>query len=181
MFPLMESWKKLFLKATGFGCGFALVSAIVLGICVWWSSRPSKPKPFDTHAITGTNAGMSFQRRSDAFHFELVYSLHNNTDRDYTLPSNGAVMLINSENGGLGKRADSTWDTSLVIPPGKTVNVTFDVPYHFSDYNYEQADFSDEKDVEFAKRRASENKGMVFYDYDHRIEIDCPDPNTTKM
>ena len=171
----MESWKKILLRSAGLGGGFAVVGAIILGIVVWWSGRPVKPKSFDTHLVTATGARGTFQLRSDAFHFALIYGFKNNGNADYHLPTLGAFMLINAANGGLDRKDGVKWDNSIVIPSGKTVNVTFDIPYAFSEYNYEPSEYSEQKDVEFAKHRMAENKGAVFFDYENRIEVDAPD------
>jgi hypothetical protein len=48
----MENWKRIVLKAAGFGGGFAVVAAIILGVVASWSGRPAKPKPMNTHAVT---------------------------------------------------------------------------------------------------------------------------------
>jgi hypothetical protein len=97
----MDTWKKILLRATGFGAGFALAAAIILGVFVWWSGRPVKTKPMNTRAVTATFSGMTIQTRADVFHFDLTYGLRNNTDKDYQLPSLGRFMIVNPENKGL--------------------------------------------------------------------------------
>ncbi|HEY5329913.1 MAG TPA: hypothetical protein VIJ79_08530 [Acidobacteriaceae bacterium] len=170
----MENWKKILLRAAGFGGGFAIVGAIILCGIIWWADKPPKDKPFNTKAISAKYSGLGFQRRSDDFHLIFEYSLHNNTDKDYRLPSNSALMIVNPENGGLQKVADTTWDTDTVVPVGQTVNLKFDVPYKLADYNLQPSDYSDSKDVEFAGRRLKEINGIKVFDYTDRYEIDCP-------
>jgi hypothetical protein len=97
----MQPWKKVLLKAAGFGGGFAIVSAIILGAIMWWSYRPVKTKPMDAHAITATFSGMTIEVQDETLHFTVAYGLHNTTDRDYALPTVGELMIINPQDKGL--------------------------------------------------------------------------------
>jgi hypothetical protein len=60
-----------------------------------------------------------------------------------------------------------------VIPGAQTVNIKFDVPYSYNEYNA-SASQSDAKDIEFAGKRMKEINGFKFFDYSNRYEIDCP-------
>ncbi len=170
----MQLWKKILLKAAGVGGGFAIVAAIIIGTAVWWSSRPVKPKPMNSHAIVGNYAGMGMQVRGDAMHLTMTYGLHNTTDKDYSQPTNGELMIVNPENNGLDSIQGVTWD-STTIPPGQTVNLKFDISYPLSDYNTTAADLTDFKaEVSFINKRLKEIDGFRFFDYVNRYEIDLP-------
>jgi hypothetical protein len=125
----MDTWKKIALRAAGFGVGFAVAGSILLGVIVWWSGRPVKPKPMDSHAIIGSFSGMSMGVQGDALHLTVIYGLHNTTEKDYSLPSLGELMIVNPENKGLDALEGVTWDSRTVIPTGQTVNLKFDIPY----------------------------------------------------
>lgn len=171
----MQLWKKILLGAAGFGGGFAVVSAIIFGAILWWSYRPVKPKPMNPNAITAKFSGMAMGIREETLHLTVTYSLHNTTDRDYTLPSLGEMMVVNPENKGLDTFEGITWDTTSRIPLGQTVNLKFDVPYALSSYNKTAADLTDLKaEVEFIKNRLKEIDGFRFFDYSERYEIDLP-------
>jgi hypothetical protein len=44
-------WKRILLRAAGFGAGFALSLALILGVALWYESRPKPPKPWDAKTI----------------------------------------------------------------------------------------------------------------------------------
>lgn len=171
----MELWKKVLLKAAGFGAGFAIAAALIIGLGVWWNERPAKQKPMNNRAITATYAGLAIQTREEVFQFDLTYGLRNNTDRDYKLPSLGWLMIVNPENKGLDTIDGVKWDSNVIIPSGQTVNVKFEIPYKLSEYNSKSADLSTlKKEIEFAQRRMKEMGGFRFFDDSERYEIDMP-------
>lgn len=87
----------------------------------------------------------------------------------------GALMLLNPDNGGLEKLDDVTWDHTIVIPAGQTVNVRFDIPYNLSDYGETASNLADmNKLAAFADKRMKRIKDLKFFDYIERYEIDCP-------
>jgi hypothetical protein len=65
------------------------------------------------------------------------YALTNHTNLQYSLPVAGLGSLMRRipENKALDRFDDSSWDNSLIIPPGQTFNVKFNVIYKLSDYN----------------------------------------------
>jgi hypothetical protein len=171
----MENWKRVLLRAAGVGAGFAICAGMILGVAAWWSGRPTKPRPMNKQAITATFAGMAIQTRDGLFHFDLTYGLRNNTEKDYQLPAIGWFMIINSENKGLDTVDGVKWDSNVIIPPGQTVNVKFEIPYRLSEYNIKAEDLvPDRKEIEFAQRRMKEMAGFRFFDNTQRYEIDFP-------
>jgi hypothetical protein len=52
----MDNRKKILLRAAGFGGGFAIIGAAIVALALWWSSRPVKPKPLNTDAISGRDS-----------------------------------------------------------------------------------------------------------------------------
>lgn len=173
----MENWKRILLRSAGVGGGFALVAAVILGIAIWWSERPVKPKPWDTQAITpaGKNT-LEAQVRAEVFHLEPTCNLKNNTSKDYRLTADsGTLMAVNPDNGGLDKLAYATWDNNTIIPAGRTVNVKFDIPYNLIEYGQTASDLADmKKFAAFADKRMAPIKDLKFFDYTARYEIDCP-------
>jgi hypothetical protein len=165
------------LRAAGFGAGFALVGAIILGLCVWWLDRPVKPKPWNSHAITpGGKNQLEIQVRGEVFYLEPTCDWKNNTASDYSVPDSGTVMRVDVDNGGLEKLDDATWGKNIVIPAGQTVNVKLDLPYTLSDYGETASSLSDfSKLSAFADKRMKGIRDLKFFDYSERYEIDCPD------
>ena len=56
------------------------------------------------------------QVRDEAMHLTVIYGLHNNTDKDHSLPSVGEFMIVNSANKGLDSIEGVTWDATTHIP-----------------------------------------------------------------
>jgi hypothetical protein len=75
---------------------------------------------------------LEIQTTAEVFHLRPKCNLKNNTTRDYKMAESGTLMLVNPDNGGLEKVDDATWDHTVVIPAGQTVNVKFDIPYNLS-------------------------------------------------
>lgn len=173
----MENWKRILLRAAGVGGGFAVAAAVILGIAVWWSARPAKPKPRNTQAITpaGKNE-LEIQTRGEVFHLQPKCSLKNNTGKDYRMAGeSGTLMSVNPDNGGLEKLDDATWDHNIVIPAWQIVNVKFDISYNLSEYGETASNLADfNKLTAFADKRMKRIKDLKFFDYIERYEIDCP-------
>jgi hypothetical protein len=173
----MEYWKKTLLRAAGVGGGFAMVTAVILGTAVWWSGRPPKQKPWNTQAITpaGKNE-LTGQTRAEVFHLQPKCNLKNHTARDYRIAAeSGKLMSVNPDNGGLETLDGATWDHTIVIPAGQTVNVKFDIPYDLGAYGETASNLADMKKLTtFADKRMRGIKDLKFFDYIERYEIDCP-------
>ena len=79
-----------------------------------------------------------------------------------------------------------SWDDTLVIPPGQSFNVRFNVVYKLSEYGTTTAELNtlepgeDRKKeasqalVKFMNRRLNEVDGLVFYDYVNHYRIELP-------
>lgn len=114
-------------------------------------------------------------------HLTVTYGLHNTTDKDYSLPTIGELMIVNPENKGLDTIDGATWNSAAIIPPSQTVNLKFDIPYPLSSYNKTAADLADDKSmVSFIEKRLKEIDGFRFFDYEKRYEIDLPKWPVTK-
>jgi hypothetical protein len=87
----MDNWKRIAIRAAGFGTGFAIAAAVIVGAVVWGSSRPPKPKPWNTKAITATYDTLDTE--GDANTFEFIYTLENNTDYDYRAEDENEIHL----------------------------------------------------------------------------------------
>jgi len=78
----MDGWKKLFIRSAGFGAGFCLSLAIILGAGLWFNSRPKPPIPWDENKIvceTPPGFGVTDDNKS----VEFIYSCENKSDIDY--------------------------------------------------------------------------------------------------
>lgn len=132
----------IFLRAAGFGAGFAVVS-IVLVISLYWWNTP--PKVWSSTNITAKPGYPVFQRRGEEMHLSLVYALTNNTNGEYVVPSAGSGVLMRkmSETSSMDPIEHVTWGTPT-IPPHQSVDVTFDISYELSDYGTSAAEIEKE-------------------------------------
>ncbi len=91
------------------------------------------------------------------------------------IAESGTLMSVNPDNGGLEKLGGATWDGTIVIPAGQTVNVKFEIPYNLSEYSETASNLADvNKLTAFAGKRMKRIKDLKFFDYIERYEIDCP-------
>ena len=88
---MIEGWKKLAIRAAGFGAGFALISALLIGATLWWSSRPVKPKPWNTKAITAEFSDIFAEGEKNTLVF--VFTLQNNTEKDIQIADDTSIHL----------------------------------------------------------------------------------------
>src|SRR5579859_3795853 len=125
----MENWKRILLRSAGFGAGFALIAAVVVGGVVWWQSRPPKQTPWSDSAITAKYTLITLHNEGEELHLSFEYSLTNHTNAPYSLPGilSGTLMRRIPKEASLDKFDSGSWDDTLVIPPGQNFNVKFNV------------------------------------------------------
>lgn len=176
----METWKRILLKAAGFGAGSVLAMALLVAIAYMWVNRP---KHWSDKAITAKFAELSAQRTGEEFHFEIQYAITNNTNAEYSFPSqySGNLMRRLSDANSVAKVGEASWDDSVRIPPGQSVTLTFTVPIKLADFNKTSADFPEpsgehpsQEYVDFVNRRLKEMDGFVFYDFNMNYRILLP-------
>jgi hypothetical protein len=125
----MVGWKKLVLTAGGFGAGFAVVMASIVGVWVWYQGRSAKPKPWDAKAIVATfdypDTESGEPEGSVGFRPETVvfyYTLENMTDIDYYMPPLDQLELdgrLKRERSITSTRGLVTLDNDRVFIPAK--------------------------------------------------------------
>lgn len=81
----MPTWKRIFLKAAGFGVGITLALAVLASGLYWYSTRPKPPKPWNTKAIRATYYNVTTSGSGAGLKIDFGYILENTTDRDYSL------------------------------------------------------------------------------------------------
>jgi hypothetical protein len=172
----MENWKRILLKAAGFGAG-AVVALVVCALALfWWSQRP---KPWTDSAISAKYTQITLEQEGEELHLVFEYALTNHTKNPYTLPStySGALMRRIPSDKSFDKIDGSSWDDTLIIPPGQSFNMKFKVVYKLSEYgttseklntyapSEDHKAFAPEALNEFTNHRLSAIDGFVFYDY----------------
>lgn len=175
-------WKKTLFAAAGFGASFAIVLAISAAVAVWLAHRP---RPWTSTAITAKPTHLVVETTGEELHFQFRYALTNHTGADYIVvgPQNAALMKRIPEDSSLQRLDGATWDDTIRIPAGQSVNVVFDVPIRLADYNTTAADLNSAdsnsdampaKYSQFVDSRLKEMNGLVLIDYANRYRIDLP-------
>ncbi len=126
----MENWKKLAIRAAGFGAGFALLVSVVLGAVLWLSGRPAKPKPWNTKAIEATYARLILDNDS---YFVFRYVLKNTTDKDYSISADTPIHLeARTDEGALHGCTDCLeLERPVFIPPGDSAEIGLTLKYKY--------------------------------------------------
>ncbi len=173
-------WKRTVLRTVGFGAGLA-AGLILFSASVYWLTQ--RPRSWTTSVITAGQPVLSMET-GEIITFHVRYPLTNHTKVNYTLPEppDGTLFFKSSDDGSLLKVDDATWDGSLTIPPGQTVDARFDYKIKLSDYNTsldKLASNTNSDDIspeltKFLDRRLQEIAGFVFFDYQNRYKIDMP-------
>jgi hypothetical protein len=110
-----STWKKLALISLSAGAGFAMVAAVILGIFIWYDSRPKPDKPWNTSAIVAESAP-SFDASTNSSRIRLEYYLVNKTDRDYQLSSAGSFKLLAKQKSGSLSTPIPSEEVSVTLP-----------------------------------------------------------------
>jgi hypothetical protein len=92
--------KTVFLKAVGFGAGFARTIIIAVGLFVYVSSLPRPEAKWNENAVTASFTELTFTTGENVV-LDFSFTLENMTDRDYTLP-NDEDSLYAEMPGGKG-------------------------------------------------------------------------------
>ncbi|WP_263379504.1 hypothetical protein [Granulicella paludicola] len=178
----MENWKRIVLKAAGFGGGLALVGAIILGVCVWWSSRPPKPKPWNTGAITAQYEDVRTQGDNNTLAFD--YTLVNNTDHDYHLTDATGVHIAAHLRRSNALSFDDSGrlktDYPIYVPAHSRVRfpILLEYPIPVKDDSDAPVDVRHDNETKLAKyivENLSNIDGLVLMDDNARYQINFPD------
>jgi len=178
MTDLLSGWQRVLLKPFGFGAGFALLCAVVVGGLVWYSRRPKPPQAWNTQAITATYDYVTTKGEQNRIVF--VYTLQNNTQEDYRIDSESEVDVFhklvsqNSIYHTVNKRPEIAFP--IFVPAGG--RTTLVIGYE-SEYSGAKINGDDQKkyraDVqEFVKTKHPNLGGFVLFDQIHRYEIELP-------
>lgn len=176
-------WKRLFLRAAGFGAGFAAVLILIGGGVVWYSNRPKPPKPWDNRAVVAEYDYVTTE--GDANNIGVFYTLQNNTDFDYEVHSADQVQLagkLGRENSiSLEKSGDDnlTGDFPVFVPAHGRTRFGLHLRYPYSE-KYNSAASEDER-YDFGTKLAmymtselSNLDGFVVLDQTRRYKIEFP-------
>lgn len=182
----MTNWKKVLLKVFGFGAGFGIGVALLIATFTWWSARP---RGWNARAVTAKASGVTFiDKLDDNLQVRFRYSLTNNTNVEYVLPSpegDAAFMRVLPDSKSLDRLYSFAWDSSLRIPPKQSVVVTFDTVWAFGSHKPKtsapdangfafELEPRDTFDTRFVQDRLKDIDGFVFFDYGAKYKVELP-------
>ena len=178
----MSSVKRLVIISASAGVGLALAMAIIAGAALWYSSRPERPKPWNSKTIVATFDYPGVEGEVGAKTIVLYYTLENTTDLDYRMPHqdqleiNSRLRRENSLSGGKGLTVDSQ-DT--FIPARQRKRFAIHVAYPMNDPLGPDKTKEDRRKqwqiiANFMKAELPNLNGFVIFDPVARYEIVFP-------
>jgi hypothetical protein len=110
----------MFLKAAGFGAGFAASLILLLGLIVWYRNRPVPPPAWNKSAITAKWVKATPEGKTIKF----WYAVSNTTSEDYSLDEKaGRLFLRIAKNNVLNP--EGKFGIAIFIPSKHTVRLEF--------------------------------------------------------
>jgi hypothetical protein len=172
----MFGWKKLVLTAAGFGGGFAVLIALIIGVWVWYQGRPQKQPEWNSSAIKATFKDLGITTSVPKPTLWFSYSLENTTNTDYSIDDKSQVLVMATLPEGKGFQPDETLSlpSSLYIPAKQKVVVKVSKESEYNDAYTERDRDNVDKVAPFMNRRLNELDGFVLFDKMHRYEIILP-------
>ena len=177
----MESLKKILIRAAGFGAGFAVVAAIIVGLFLWWSGRPAKPKPWDKTAITASFDTIDTEGEQNTI--VVVYTLQNNTDADVRISDDSSLYLgaslTRSKSFSFDKSDFLSTDYPIYLPSKNRVRFKLHLKYPYSEKEDVNAPIDVRHDwvtkvCKYVTSEFGNLDGFVMLVESNRYEVDMP-------
>jgi hypothetical protein len=177
----MATWKRVLLIAAGFGAGFAICVALIVGSFYWYSTRP---KPWNKNAFKATFATMEFslQPQAASYKVDFQYDVQNTTERNYEFSSSNFTLLavlaegnVLSKEFGHYQAEEPRLDGPAFIPAQGKARIHVFVAYEYpSEWTPKEKNDID-KVIGSFNHRLRELTGFVAYDQINHYEIDLPE------
>jgi hypothetical protein len=172
---MTEGWRKWFWRSVGFGAGAAVTIAILIGLFLWWRSRPTPPKPWNNSQLTSKFWNATIDDKGDVtFRFQIKnaspddYDIQNEDDLDVSAQSIDGALIPFGKFGHL--------ETPIFIPGHRSSVVTLNTTMHYRGPSLESVS-KDDRDYEILKYLRDtygKVKAFIILDKTNRLEIDCP-------
>jgi hypothetical protein len=185
----MPSWKRVLLIGAGFGAGFAVLAAAIIGGWIWYDGRPHPPKPWNNKAIIATfdypdtESGAEDKSGFSPDQLVFYYTLENTTDFDYRMPPRDQLELsgrLEEENSlTTNDQFLALDDHPIFLPAKQRIRVGIRLQYAV------KKDFGPKETKEDRRKRrkaiadymateANNLAGFVLFDTENRYRIDFP-------
>ena len=182
----MPLWKRILLRAAGFGAGAVAATAIVAALLFWYTTRPVKPKPWNRTAITAEYYRVSTSDEHDS-KLQFEYVLENKTDKDYEIKAYSAPRIaarLEDTNSLTGFADENVIVLKLpvFVPARQKTRISITTPsYGFSTLTHPTSSSTrDEWHKYYLELTAHVTKtmsnldGFVLFDENNRYEVELP-------
>ena len=172
------SWKRLFIKAAGFGAGFAIVVCGIVGFALWHSSRP---KPWNHELVTAEYDGA--QAVGDKNHIQFIWVLVNHSNQDYRLNDDSQLLyeatLEHEKALSALPKGTLTLHFPIFVPARGRAWLGVELDYPYPEHLQENATADDRKAFNhkienFFYSKSGNIRGFELLDEERRIAIDLP-------
>lgn len=111
----------MFLKAAGFGAGFAGIFVLFFGFILWYQNRPVPPPAWNKSAITAKWIKATPGKTGKSIAFR--YAITNSTSEDYSLDGEARFFIRKPNSNVLNP--SGTFGVSSFIPSKHTVQLEY--------------------------------------------------------
>ncbi len=180
----MPLWKRILLRAAGFGAGAVVATAVVVALFFWYTTRPVKLKPWNRGAITADYYRVSTTDQPDS-KLEFEYVLENKTDKDYELqkylaPKIAARLEDTNSLTGFAEENEIVLKLPVFIPAHQKTRINISMPsYGFSATTHlTSSSTPDERHKYYAEiaahvtKQMSNLNGFVLFDESNRYQVE---------
>jgi hypothetical protein len=177
----LSLWKKIAIRSLFGAVGVAIALAAIVGVAMWWHSRPKLPKPWNTGAIKATYDGMDVN--SDQ-RIEFIYVLENTTDMDYQLDSDAEVQFMIRLREPKSLDPDNLSELirfPISIPAKERILFRFDATFLYyrnywppRDASLDERTQAAKKLDEYVRSQTGNLDGFVLFDANKRYQVNFP-------
>jgi hypothetical protein len=172
----LVGWKKIVLTTAGFGGGFAVLLAVLIGGVLWYQGRPQIEREWNTAAIKATFKDLRVTTSTPKPKFIFSYSLENTTDFDYSIDDKSQVLVMATlpEGKGLEPSESLSLSPTVYIPAKQKVVLSV---FKEGEYNeaYPERDRDNlEKLAPYMGKQLKKLDGFVLFDKTRRYKIILP-------
>lgn len=175
-------WKRLIVIGASFGVAFALALSAIVAATLWYSSRPKRPKPWNSKAIIATFDYPGVEGDTNPKTIVLYYTLENTMEADYRMPKkdqleiNGRLRRENSLSGGSLFSID---EDENFLPPKQRRMFALHLGYPMkAELGPEQTKGDQRRQwqviANFMKKEMPNLNGFVTFDTVNRYQIELP-------
>jgi hypothetical protein len=175
--------KRIVLISASAGAGAALMASLIAGGLLWYSSRPERPKPWNSKAIVATFDYPGVEGDVGKRTIVLYYTLENTTDYDYRMPKRDQLDI----NGRLSRENSLTAGGTISIDedenffPAKqrrrfAVHLGYPINVDLGPDAKTREDYRRQWQIiaNFMKAELTNLNGFVIFDPSQRFQIDFP-------